>query len=56
MQLRVGGLPAMTGLELVSKDSGKRTYRARHGDDRTLLWDFLLDGKGQIEDVGVRDE
>ena len=56
MQLGVGGLPAMTALELVGKESRKRTYRARHGDDRTLLWDFLLDAKGLIEDVGIRDE
>ena len=56
MQLRVGGLPAMTGLELVSKESGKRIYRSRHGDDRTVLWDFLLNANGLIEDVGVRDE
>lgn len=56
LQLRVGGLPAMTGLELVGEEAGRRTYRARHGEDQSVLWKFKLDAQGLVEEVDVSDE
>lgn len=56
LQLRVGGLPTMSRLELVRDAPGKRTYRARYGEDQGLLWVFKLDAQGLIEEVDVTDE
>ena len=56
LQLRAGHLSAPTAMELVGASSQKRSYRTRHGDERSLLWHFDFDAAGKITNVDVGDE
>jgi hypothetical protein len=56
LQLRVGGLPAMTGLELLSEESANGPIALAMAKTRTVLWDFTWTQTALIEEVDIRDE